>query len=80
MVLFAVFALGCDGAQKYVGTWAGKTSQDFDITVKVESVGGSPTVTELKYAAKMQASYGSSTRSMLQPAELSAKITTTPSF
>jgi hypothetical protein len=75
MVLSAVFSLGCDDARKPItGTWVGKTSQGFGMTVKVEPVGGSPTVTELKYDITKSGAYYSSTTTMNLPTKLSVKI------
>ena len=57
-----------------IGTWMGKTSQGFDITIKAEMVDGSPTVTELKYDIRLSGSSYSATTSMMLPTKISAKI------
>ena len=61
-------------AKSIVGDWVGKTSQDYNITIKVEMVNGSPTVTELNYTITMRGSGYSATKSLNEPTKLSANI------
>ncbi len=75
IVILAISIIACSQSTKSIGTWEGKTSQDFNITIKVEKVGGRPTVTSLKYSIKMSGSYYSTTLTMQQPVSLSAEIT-----
>jgi len=72
---FKIEAIYFDQAKAAIGTWEGKTSQGYDITIEVEMVSGSPTVTGLKYAIRMSASYGSTTKTLSLPTKLSATVT-----
>lgn len=75
ILIFIIPIITCSQSTKNIGTWEGKTSQDLNITIKVEKVSGDPTVTELEYSIKMSGAYYSCTTTTQQPKKLSAKIT-----
>jgi hypothetical protein len=77
LIFILVIGMLCCGmvyAENLTGTWVGKTSQEYNLTLKIEMVNGSPTVTQISYKIKMYASSWSCTTELNQPKSVSAKI------